>query len=257
MPSTKDFILLDFLKKSFKGWKRLATLMVVGGVCGLIMSRFIHPIYESKAAIAVTIDYTRTGALSDIQEDQAMRGLGSVIDSDAVREKVRDKAAQTGSAIDENGMQKNFTLEREDFRWLLRVRDTSPEKAQMLANLWAEEAISTLNTAMEHAIISSHYQQYLDSLEYCLQRLAPEGMNNEPCAHIDFDFLSREIEKTTSAIRDEQMVSYGLMPALQFFLSERAPLNMTAVRGTQGTLIFSGAMLGFLIALLLPDKEKD
>ncbi len=139
MGSNDGFILMEFLKKLFAGWKKITILMVIGGLCGLGASKIMAPIYETRAVIAVTIDYTRTGALSDIQEDQAMRGLGSAIDSDAVREQVRQKAEQAGISIDRSSMAKNFTLERDDFRWFLRVRDSDAERAATLANLWVRK----------------------------------------------------------------------------------------------------------------------
>jgi hypothetical protein len=257
MNSTDGFIFMDFVKKLFAGWKRIAIFMVIGGFCGMAASKLLTPIYETRAVIAVTINYTRTGALSDIQEDQAMRGLGSVIDSDAVLDQVVLDAELAGISIDRATMAENFTLEREEFRWFLRVRDTDPVKATTLANIWAEDAMTVLDSAMEHAIIAGHYQQYLDSLDYCLQRQAPEGTSDEPCADLDFEFLRNEIQKTSSEIRDQQSMSYGLMPALQFFLAEEAPLNSEAVLGIRSILIFSGAILGFLVAALIPNKEKE
>ncbi|MGV8025197.1 MAG: Wzz/FepE/Etk N-terminal domain-containing protein [Anaerolineaceae bacterium] len=257
MDSRDGFVLMDFLKKFVAGWKRVAICMVIGGLCGMGASKLLTPIYETRAVVAVTIDYSRTGALSDIQEDQAMRGLGSVIDSTQVREQVLLDAQAEGISVDQTSLAENFTLEREDFRWFLRVRDTDSIRAATLANLWAEDAVKVLDSAMEHAIVADHYQQYLDTLDYCLQRQAPEGMSSEPCAALDFEFLSTEIEKTASAIRDEQTMSFGLMPALQFFLAEEAPLNTAAVLGTCSILIFSGAVIGFLVAALIPNKEKE
>jgi len=257
MDSNDGFILFDFIKKLLTGWKRITILMVIGGLCGMGAAKLLTPVYEAKAAIAVTIDYTRTGALSDIQEDQAMRGLGCLIDSEAVRQAVQTQAEENGIQFDQQSLANNFTLERGDFRWLLRVRDTNPQQAADLANLWAEQAMSTLDVAMQHAIAADHYQQYLDSLDYCLQRLAPEGMSSEPCVNLDFEYLSGEIIKTSAAIRDEQSQSYGLMPAMQFFLADEASVNTGAVQGTRGILVFSGAVLGFLIAVILPNKEKE
>ena len=257
MSSNDGFVLIDFFKKILSGWKRVAILMVIGGLCGMGANKIIKPIYETKAAIAVTIDYTRTGALSDIQEDQAMRGLGSVIDSSMVRDAVQSQAADGGIQIDQESIMENFTLEREDFRWLLRVRDTDPQRAADLANLWAEIAMQTLDTALEHAVVADNYQKYLDTLDYCLQRLAPEGMSSAPCADLDFDYLQTEIEKTSTAIREEQTQGYGLMPALEFLLADEAPLNTSPVLGTRSMLIFSGAILGLIVAILIPNKEKD
>jgi len=116
MNSTDGFVLMDSLKKLVMGWKRVVICMVIGGLCGMGGSKLLIPIYETRAVIAVTIDYTRTGALSDIQEDQAMRGLGSVIDSTQVREQVLMNAQAAGISIDETNLSVNFTLEREETR---------------------------------------------------------------------------------------------------------------------------------------------
>lgn len=257
MNSKDGFILLDFIKGVFSGWKRVVVFMIMGGLCGMLASTTITPVYETRAVIAVTIDYTRTGALSDIQEDQAMRGLGSVIDSDTVRDQVVLEAQELGYVIDRNEIENSFTLEREDFRWFLRVRGDDPIRAADLATVWANVAMRVLDDGMEHAIIAGHLQQYLDSLEYCLQRQAVEGVVGNICADYDFDFLMDEVQVTSAEIRDQQAVSFGLMPAMEFFLAEKAPVNAEPVLGTRGILILCGAVLGFLLAAMFPLKENE
>jgi hypothetical protein len=256
MDSDKGFVLLDFLKKTLAGWKRLVLLMIVGGLVGMGISKFQQPVYETRAVVAVTIDYTRTGALSDIQEDQAMRGLGDVIESDGVLDRVISDAEHAGFSIDRAWIAEHFTLEREEFRWFLRVRDTDAEWAASLANIWIDNAVEVLDNAMQHTLIAAHLQQYLDSLEYCLERQSAQSMLAEPCAGIDFDYLYGEIQKTAVEIGNQQKSGLGLMPTIQYFIAEEASVNTQPAQNTRGVLVFSGALLGFLMALLIPSKEN-
>ncbi|KUK47033.1 MAG: hypothetical protein XD73_0102 [Anaerolinea thermophila] len=256
MKSEDSFVLKDYFKAVIRGWKRIVIFMIIGGLCGMLISTFRSPLFETRAAIAVTIDYTRTGALSDIQEDQAMRGLGSVIDSDAVKELVVLRAHQAGYEIDRNSIAEMFTLEREDFRWFLRVRDSDPQRAADLANLWAQIAVETLDDGMEHAIIAAHLQQYLDSLEFCMQRQVDDGITENACEQYDFSYILEEVQSTAGEIRAQQQMSYGLMPALEFFLAENAPLNTAAVQGTRGVFVIAGAFLGLIMAALTPGREN-
>jgi hypothetical protein len=256
MESNEGFVFLDFLKKTLAGWKRLVILMILGGLIGMGISKFQQPLYETRAVVAVTIDYTRTGALSDIQEDQAMRGLGSVIESDMVLDQVVEDAAHAGYLIDRAWMAEHFTLEREDFRWFLRVRDTDANRAASLANIWIGDAMGVLDNAMQHTLIAAHLQQYLDSLEYCLARQSGQSMVVEPCGEVDFEYLFSEIYKTAAEIKNQQTSSLGLMPTIQYFIAEEAPVNNQPVLKTQGVMILCGAMLGFLLAILIPSKEN-
>ncbi len=255
MKSVDGFVFIDYLRKVIKGWKRIVLCMIIGGLGGFLVSSFRSPIYETRAVIAVTIDYTRTGALSDIQEDQAMRGLGSVIDSNEVIKQVILQAQQAGYQLDQNTVEDSFTLEREDFRWFLRVRDTDAQRAADLANIWAQAAVETLNEGLEHALVASHLQQYLDSLEFCMQRQVGEGVGEKVCEQYDFEYLITEIQSTADEIQSQNQMSYGLMPALTFFLAENAPVNDGAVQGTQGVLVVAGSILGFIVAALAPSKE--
>ena len=257
MKAADGFELMDFLRQAIRGWKRIVLCMIIGGLVGLMISSFRSPIYETRAVIAVTIDYTRTGALSDIQEDQAMRGLGSVIDSDAVIQKVILQAQQAGYQLEEKTVQESFFLEREDFRWFLRVRDSDAGRAAELANIWAQTALDTLDQGMEHALIASHLQQYLDSLEFCMQRQAGLGANVNTCEQYDYDYLLAEIQSTANEIQHQNQMSYGLMPALGFFLAESAPLNEGAVQGTQGVLVIAGSAIGFILAAMVPNKNRS
>lgn len=256
MDSHAGFVLLDFLKKALAGWKRLVILMIVGGLVGMGISKFHPPVFETRAVVAVTIDYTRTGALSDIQEDQAMRGLGGVIESDLVLNQVVSDAKHAGFNIDRTWIAEHFTLEREEFRWFLRVRDTDAKQAASLANIWIDDAIEVLDNAMRHALIVAHLQQYLDSLEYCLERQSGQSMVVEPCGGIGFDYLYDEIQKTSVEISNQQESSLGLMPTIQYYIAEKAPVNTQPVLKTQGVLVLSGALLGFLVTMLIPSKEN-
>ncbi len=88
----KSFNFLDLLKAIAARGFWLVIAMIAGGLLGWGVTTFKHPLYEADAVFTVTIDYTRTGYLSDIQEDQAMRGIGSLIGSDYILQKTIDES---------------------------------------------------------------------------------------------------------------------------------------------------------------------
>jgi uncharacterized membrane protein len=78
----------------------------------------------------------------------------------------------------------------------------------------------------------------------------------EPCGGIGFDYLYDEIQKTSVEISNQQESSLGLMPTIQYYIAEKAPVNTQPVLKTQGILVLSGALLGFLVTMLIPSKEN-
>ena len=94
-----SFIPFDLFKQMILRWWLLVLMMIIGGLLGLFFHGFSSAIYEAHARFMVTIDYTRTGYLSDIQEDQAMRGIGSLIGSDLILQRTVKAAQSSGLDI--------------------------------------------------------------------------------------------------------------------------------------------------------------
>jgi len=50
-----------------QGWKLLVLCVIAGGLAGLAGSYFLPPEYEAESVFSFSIDYARTGLLTDIE----------------------------------------------------------------------------------------------------------------------------------------------------------------------------------------------
>ena len=142
--------LVKLVKKFSERWMVTSALMITGGLLGLLVSQARAPIFESSAVFSVTIDYTQTGALTDIQEDQAMRGVGSVILSDRVIDNTLSAInKESASGLSRTDFLENSFLDREEFRWTLRYRDPDPKVAEMAVNEWSKSADAVIQEGLD------------------------------------------------------------------------------------------------------------
>ncbi len=252
MMNKKDqpsFDLLDLIREVSSRWLLMAALMILGGVGGLLVSQWRPAVYESNAAFGVTIDYTQTGALSDVQEDQAMRGVGSVLLSDAlIEETLQQLNDQDGSDLGEEEFRSNAFADRGDFRWVIRYRDSDPDRAFRIANIWAESAQAQLNEDLAHAQTAESLLRMLDDLQGCLQS-GGAGVPGNFCGFGDADSLLKEIAQLSGKIQQEKQSSQGLFYALSVNLVEDAELSASPVRHQTAILVLAGALCGFIFGL--------
>jgi capsular polysaccharide biosynthesis protein len=256
----KSFIPLETLEVILNQWWLVAVIMIVGGFAGLLISHFNPSIYESKASFSVSIDYTRTGVLTDIQEDDVMRGIGSLINSDEMLQKVVDAVAKKGVPMTLQEMKLKTSLDRQDYRWLLRVRDSNPVTAAQLVNLWADQSNQFFIDAESHALRLDGYLRYLDSLESCLKRTTSD-INAVPCDFPDLPKIVQEIQSTGQMADKEREASHGLMAAVSVQLVEKGQIPIQPVIFNRNLLVLAGAVIGLLISLALifirPNKRRE
>ena len=246
-----SFIPKQIFQKFLRYWFYLPIASVLGGVVGLILHGFIPPIFEAQAKFLITIDYTRTGYLSDIQEDQAMRGVGSLIGSDFILQKTIDHANQVNEVITLAEIKEKSKLERGEFEWYIRIRDENPVRASKLVNLWADQAIQVLDEASLHALKAEVLFNYLDSMELCLQRVTL-GVDCIPsCEFKDSNQILGEIKKVGQEAYQEKEASRGLMPALSVDLVQRSAPPTKPVVFAKNTFVLAGAIIGWILMLVL------
>lgn len=258
-----SYIPKDFYQKLIRFWFYLPIAMIIGGVFGLFLHFLIPSIFEAQAKFIVTIDYTRTGYLSDIQEDQAMRSIGSLINSDFVLQKTVDIANLHGEDITLPELREKSRLERGEFEWYIRIRDQSAEKASQLVNFWAEQADRVLTDASLHSIKAEELFNYLDSMELCLQRIT-QGLNScSPCEVKNTNQILDEINSVGMLAYQEKEASRGIMPALSVELRERSQPPLHPVVFARNSFVFGGAIIGMMIILIwiafkeTKQSEKD
>ena len=252
----KEFSPIEMLEKMISKWWLLFLAMLLGGLLGFAISMVQAPRYESVAQISTNIDYQVAPEIEDYMEDRAINEAGWVIISEGVLKSVHAQAEEEGLPITYRDVIKDFSTERIDDLWNLRVAGENAEDAALLANLWVGEAYAQLDTAIEHAQSANVLGVYIASLQDCSE--TNNGL--AICALENTDALSEEIEEKTTLLNEELELSKALHPAMRAALVSHAQVPTAPVFHTRGLFVLSGAALGLLFGLLYlllrPEKGK-
>ena len=250
IPGTPDtFTPINTLKNTTRYWKQIALFMLAGALLGWGAHFFLPPVYESSAEITVSIDFTRTGLLTDIEEDQIIVTAGDVINSSVTVNKVLVQAAAEKIDISTEIFRKNSYLERQNQKWLLRIQSREALKARQLADLWAQAAFETLTEAYSHALKADRLLRYSDSLVSCMEQAVWVDPVAARCDYTRLQDLQTELRQVSLQAEAEKRSAMGLSPALTFSLTRLPESPQSPTRNKQGEFIFAGAMLGFCLAL--------
>jgi hypothetical protein len=242
--------LIKIIKKISDRWYFHTSLMIIGGFSGLFFSYLNPPVFESSAVFSVTIDYTQTGVLTDIQEDQAMRGVGSVLSSDQViMQTLSQLRSEFSQELNQSDFLNNSYLDREEFRWTLRYRDPDPEKAELVVRTWARSANLIIQEALTHSQSSSTLLSNLNDMKICLQK-SPYSIGPGYCGFKDLESFLESVGKLSSQIQSEKEKSLGIFDALSVSLVNKGQVSPLAVRGQQNLLVLSGAMIGMVMSII-------
>lgn len=240
--------LLIFLKQ---GWKIMAIGVLLGGLTGLVVSALNFPEYEAVAVFSFSIDYARTGLLSDIEEDQAMEVAGDIINSTDVMQMTLERAIEIGLPVDEKSLRSKFTAERRFNQWLLKVRWNNPDIARKLADLWSEAGNTVLKNSRQAAWKTDSIHRYLLSLESCLQQ-STAGLPAQPlCQASNRVDLLAEMENTGIELRQWADLSRGYFPGLNFSWSQEAAVPNSPTQFSRGSLVLAGSLAGLAAASIL------
>lgn len=247
----RKFTPKDSLDSALRLWWVMVAVMLLGAAVGWMFHRARPAVYEGRASLATGIDYARTGPLNDLEEDQAMELVGDVIKADDTREAALALAESQGVSMSVEEFAANSYLERQNYTWVLRVRHADPDAAAMLTNFWLDAAYAGLEEAYQHALIAEGLLQYSQSLTRCLEN----SISSEPvqalCAAENLTEIQEELLALNDATTEELLASRGLFPAMAFTIIERASILAEPVQYDRNTLVFSGAMLGFVLAVWL------
>jgi hypothetical protein len=225
--------------------------MIIGGILGLMISQVRPPIFESSAIFSVTIDYTQTGALSDIQEDQAMRGVGSVIFSDRVIDNTLSQINnENDTALSRTEFLENSYLDREEFRWTLRYRDPDPKFAEIAVNAWSRNADAVIQEGLAHSLTSLALLEKLENLKKCL--IDPSYTRTLiNCGNKDQNSIINSINVISTRIQAEKTASQGLFHALSVSLINGGVPSEKAELGLRNLFVLSGALVGLFISFIV------
>ncbi len=243
-----EFSPRDELDRILRQWWLIALFTIWGGLVGWLIFQTRTPVYEAEAVFTISIDFTQTGELTQFEEDHAVSGILTILYSTPVLDQVLVEAHNQGIPVDLPGLLSQSSFERKQSRWMLRVRDRDPQRAATLANLWADATLTALQEAHRNALTAQARQAYLVFLQGCLAPATPgTGTEGVACSELDPAELPEEIDQTARELQQELADSQGIFPALVFDLAQRAHIPTEPVRYGLNSMIFAGAMIGFLL----------
>jgi uncharacterized protein involved in exopolysaccharide biosynthesis len=241
---------LDLIGIILRRWWLIVISMIVFGIFALVLSNFISPLYEASAVYSVTIDYTETGALSDIQEDQAMKGVGNLIDSDEVIEKTLDTLNKHSLQITRDQFEKGSTLDREEFQWTIRYRSSDPILSKDIIQTWMEISDTLIKESLIHAQVVDTEREYLWNLEECLQYATGQSSANQICGFLSIKELIDQISNVSKSINEEKTAARGLFSPISVQIVKKPVVSHHPVRHQRNLLVFGGMVSGLLIMVL-------
>ena len=239
----------ESLTKSIHYWWIIVILMILGSIGGDIIFRLNPPIYEATAQLEISIDFTRTGRLTELERDQAILTViyhinsKQVLDEVAARADAEDIHFETGKFIELTANERKSNI------WFLRVRHQNPSSAARLADIWAEVSIQRLDTLFPHALLAESQQRYLDSLTGCLEQMVPISPAYNTCGNETMESLQEKISQIGAIIYQEKKSSGGIIPGIIYQPGDPASVPVKPIQNQHGTLLLAGMMIGFLIGI--------
>ncbi len=243
-------ISIEFVfKRLMRDWWILALTGVIGAGIGWLIFINKTPQYQAEGFISIGIDFTRTGQLTDIEEDQMIGITGDILNSPGLILTIVEKAKAEQIQIDEAGIKNITKSERRQNQWVLIVRHGNPSTAEAIARIWTEEGYQALISAMGHADRAGHLQRYLDSLESCLQRTSISGPTSGVCTVQNILDLQKNLDETGKIMAEEKVASMGMLPGTTITLTGLPSVPEKPIEFGQGQLVLAGCLAGILLGI--------
>jgi uncharacterized protein involved in exopolysaccharide biosynthesis len=248
---TEDLNISAFFSQVMKRWWLLIGMMILGGVAGLLLTLVRQPLYQSEATVTTVLDYAVLGHLSDWEQDQLYRSIGDVIDSTKVKEQVIAAADAQGISLTAEDVTKNFAADRQDTRWMMRVRAESPELAQKLNEYWAAASMDALVEMYMKNQEAFAYQRYLASLTDCFEQSVVIDPVSQECNISDVNAIR---EAMTVASENTGSLDYRrslILSHASFELTTEPTLPSSPAVFSRNIMAFAGSLIGLLAALII------
>lgn len=242
---------LDDLNAAIRQWWLIVVLMTLGVCGGLLAFQIQPPLYEARAEIALNVDLSRTGTLSDQNQDILINTTGRVMATAAIMDDLKQQAIQSGWLNPNQNPQRLFFIERRAESFVLRVQHRNPQAALELADHWSDLALRALEAASISALEASMLENYLDGLLTCLQQQSVHGVEARPCSFRNISELQQEIARTGAELKAARTNARGIIPGIRFTLIQPATLLPQPVQFQRVNYLAGGALTGLVLALLI------
>jgi hypothetical protein len=219
-----DFVPSELLKRTFHRWWLLVIFMIVGGATGILFSQLQKPIYESQASITTSIDFAYANRLNEDEEDYLILTIGDVIGSSGVFDSVKQLAAEIDITITDETLKTAFTKARQGYRWELTVRDSNPETAQTLTQLWVETADKALADFRERNLDTLKYQSAELAIQNCFSQIVVIEPASAYCSLGNLTEIRNDLEETSTQVKVDSLSNAILLSKISSEITDNAYL---------------------------------
>lgn len=242
---------LSWVERVIRFWWLIAFFIVLGGLAGWAFSGLRQPVYEVRVEFPVAVDLTRTGEITQFEEDQAIGAAGTIITTEPVLSQVAADAQAIGIQTDAAGLLKIASYERRSYRWVLRVTGTSAQATEKLAQIWSARGWAALLNAQEHAEQAAAIARYQASLTACLENYVPVEPGEVVCANFTFEDLQANLASSGLELAAEKQAAGEMMAGMVIGQPEVSEIPADPVRYGTNSLVLAGMGIGLLAVLVL------
>ena len=257
-PLAKTDFRPKILRAKARDWLGVAGVMLVGALVGLIISLVLPPKYEAVSILTTNLDVVTSTNVTEIMIDAQVDIVGTLVFHPDVVERVQQSLSEVGITYTASELINKTKIERRLMSTLIKVRDTNPEVATLVATTWAEKTYERLAEAYPHALALSEAKASQAMLTSCLED--PLKQDLPFCQSLTPEIVAKLQNETETVILEESPLSLGLTGELNVSQYQPATIPDSPIAFERSMLILAGALAGLALSLLLGEvvtKEQE
>lgn len=251
----RDFYPVLLQRNSGKAWLLVLIAMLLGAGLGYLSTLFLSPVYEGKAILSMNMELVPGNNITEIMVDAEINHIGEL----AWHPDVLSSLFAAESAIDEESLRRNGSVERQLMNTVLKYRSADSSTAANVATSWASSLFERIQAAYPYALKVSQAKELLTAIEDC--RLKPENTILPFCIALNEQNAATMISEANLVIEENFSYSLGLTKDLNPGSVIPAANPAPQVANRRGALILAGTLAGFSLGVvlteLLPRKKRD
>lgn len=243
-------------------WWVLSLAMILGAMLGWAFSRTHPPVYEATAYYRASVDEQALIKLLglDPQTELDFLTVNTYLTPLADLFYLPDIRDQVIAALQEEDITlapgdfntRNFILDRRGFLWFVTARDSDPDRAVKMVDIWLQTVDHRAHEFQNHLVNSRNLDFQNSLVERCFANFSFTEANQ--CAGTAFASLS-QLDAFQRGLADqiaaETASSRGIDPLLSFMIERPAAASKAPMLFARSNLMIAGALAGLLIAIVL------
>ena len=240
----------DIFIRSVKLWWVVVIFSIAGGGLSYVIHGLLPPVFSSRVIITTSINFAKTGPLTDEKQDQAINAARDVILSNTVKEAVLSQALDQGFEFNLEEFENAHFSDRMGFDIVIGIEANDPNMAAFITNIWADTALTNLNDDLWHAIKAEALSKVLNNLEACFEEVSVTPPSSAICQEMSISEILETINQTSSLLAQETAASKAIIPSLSFALGNKAEIPVIPTYRNRNLMVFSGLMIGFIAGII-------